>query len=846
MTGAKAPRAWAKLTDENWLPLQDHGTDVAAVMGALLERGWLARLERAAGRSIERHERQVLLALAFVHDLGKCNAGFWRRQIEGSPLVGHTSIVLALDHRGIDWGRLPLLVRLLDRCGDELLRATLAHHGRPVVAPKEGLGVARHWSRRGGYDPLDELVALLETAQECYPAAFDTTCGALALPPAAVSLYAGLLTLADWLGSDSERFAIPGKSGKARTASSRACAAARLDEPGLGPGDLLAEAAMGATFGSCFGGDEPYESQVRAGDLNHGRVVVLEAETGSGRTEAASWRFLMLFRAGVIDGLYFALPTRTSAVQLHARVQRFLDRAFGEGKVEAVLAVPGYLRAGSTDGLSIARFETRWPDDPRELAEDARWAAESPKRYLAARVAVGTVDQVLMSGLKMRHSHLRSSCLSRSLLVVDEVHASDAYMTEILAGTLRNHVRAGGHAMLLSATLGASARTRLLGLPATACPEPTEAETIAYPALHDATGTRVVAAGHQIKEIRIELRGIISDPDAVATLALEAARRGALVLVVRNTVADAVATLRALEAEDADVESHLFELDGVPTLHHGRFAPADRRRLDTRIEEVFGKARSAGARGVVAVGTQTLEMSLDLDADLLLTDLAPMDVLLQRFGRLHRHVRADRPQGFAVPSVVVATPAERDLTPFFGKVRDRHGLGPFDGAAGGVYPNIACLEATWRLLGRGVMRTPSDNRVLVEQATHPALLDAIERELGWSAFGAKREGAQMSDLQLARHHALDLARPFDEEFVFPAGEENVRTRLGTPGWQLDVAPPGTGPFGPVIDAVVVPGWMLDGVPPDEAVTPTNDDEGFAFRVGNREFRYDRFGLARTA
>ena len=319
-----------------------------------------------------------------------------------------------------------------------------------------------------------------------------------------------------------------------------------------------------------------------------------------------------------------------------------------------------------------------------------------------------------------------------------------------------------------------------------------------------------------------------------------------MVLVVRNTVADAVATLRALEAADPDATAHLFDLDGVPTLHHGRFAPADRRRLDARIEDIFGKARTTGGRGVVAVGTQTLEMSLDLDADLLLTDLAPMDVLLQRFGRLHRHDRAGRPEGFGVPRVVVATPAERDLTPFFGKVRDRHGLGPFDGAAGGVYPNIACIEATWRLLARDVVRTPSDNRALVERATHPTLLDALERELDWDAFGAKREGARMSDLQLARRHALDLAKPFDEKFVFPAGEENVRTRLGTPGWQLDVVPPGTGPFGSAIRAVVVPGWMLDGAPPDEVVRPTNDDEGFSFEVGSREFRYDRFGLARTA
>src|SRR5690606_3519381 len=132
-------------------------------------------------------------------------------------------------------------------------------------------------------------------------------------------------------------------------------------------------------------------------------------------------------------------------------------------------------------------------------------------------------------------------------------------------------------------------------------------------------------------------------PVALAAQALDAARAGARVLVIRNTVGDAVATRQAL-AQLAPDAPEPFRLGGVGTLHHGRFAREDRRRLDTAVEAALGKdAPRAG--GLVLIGTQTLEISLDLDADLLITDLCPIDVLLQRIGRLHRHERA-RPAGF--------------------------------------------------------------------------------------------------------------------------------------------------------------------------------------------------------
>ena len=130
---------------------------------------------------------------------------------------------------------------------------------------------------------------------------------------------------------------------------------------------------------------------------------------------------------------------------------------------EPVLAVPGYLRAGAAEGKRLPRYEVWW-DDQHSVADPVirrRWAAESAKRYLAAQIAVGTIDQAMMAALQVRHAHMRAACLARNLLVVDEVHASDQYMRVILEGLLEAHIGVGGYACLMSATLGSVARQRL-------------------------------------------------------------------------------------------------------------------------------------------------------------------------------------------------------------------------------------------------------------------------------------------------------------------------------------------------------------------------------------------------
>jgi CRISPR-associated endonuclease/helicase Cas3 len=194
------------------------------------------------------------------------------------------------------------------------------------------------------------------------------------------------------------------------------------------------------------------------------RLLLIESDTGSGKTEAALAWWMRLYAEGKVDGLYFALPTRVAARELYTRVLQAVERAFepDQRPRPVLLAAPGYVRI---DGEPVLPDPSGalWDDDTARKWRERLWSAERPKRFLAAPVAVGTIDQALLSVLQVKHSLMRSVCLDRHLLVVDEVHASDPYMRELLKGLLRGHLARGGWALLLSATLGETAAAAFFG-----------------------------------------------------------------------------------------------------------------------------------------------------------------------------------------------------------------------------------------------------------------------------------------------------------------------------------------------------------------------------------------------
>jgi len=323
-----------------------------------------------------------------------------------------------------------------------------------------------------------------------------------------------------------------------------------------------------------------------------------------------------------------------------------------------------------------------------------------------------------------------------------------------------------------------------------------------------------------------------------ADIAIDAARRGARVLVIRNTVDQAVATWRAI-AET--LPTLCLEIDGRPTLHHSRFAVEDRRRVDTAIESAFGK--DASEAPVIAVGTQTLEQSLDIDADLLITDLCPMDVLLQRIGRLHRHARA-RPEAFQKPVVHILCP-EGGLDPLAREKRFENGLGAWEaqGVLNGIYTDLRILEATRRLAESAPTWTiPQNNRALVEQATHPDALEAIDAEMGWQDYTMAVVAKSLADVQHAGLVVLDRGEPFPEHF--PDADQQLQTRLGTVGPLWELPPDTQGAFGRPITRIAPPAHWCKGLTGDEEISIVAISQGLQIEVGDRRFEYTTSGLAK--
>ncbi len=609
-------RAWGKLlvpegggVDRlSWHPLVDHCADVAACLEALLLLPSIGRRVAALAGLPMLDEVSVarLAAMAFLHDIGKCNMGFQNKAYKatGRPLplgekyAGHTREVLGL-FQDSELRRRALSVVPLDDMlkwtetpeqAGCLLVAAFSHHGTPLNVRDRNAARAIWCPGESGYDPFASLEELGGGLRRHFGVAFDMTAPCLRAPPALQHAFAGLVMLADWLGSHTAFFPYSEIGESCRMSLARSFAQTALSRVGLDTAPSRRAFAPSREFGKIFMGRtgeeySPNPVQQAATAAPNATAMILEAETGSGKTEAALWRFRELFAAGLVDGLYFALPTRVAAQQIHGRVRAAVARLFPSDDAPPVLlAVPGYVQVDDAK-VVLPGFTTLWSDSPDECEAHRRWAAENPKRFLAAQIAVGTIDQALMGNLQIRHAHLRAAALMRHLLIVDEVHASDAYMTALLRNLLDVHLRAGGHALLMSATLGASARRRLLT--EAGDPPPSLAAAIAtpYPAitLAENGGERVLAidGSGPDKTVRITCLPALERHDMVACLALQAARDGAKVMVVRNTVRSAVAAQRCIESmARADDHALLFSHRGVVTLHHGRFARReDRRRL---------------------------------------------------------------------------------------------------------------------------------------------------------------------------------------------------------------------------------------------------------------------------
>jgi len=472
--------------------------------------------------------------------------------------------------------------------------------------------------------------------------------------------------------------------------------------------------------------------------------------------------------AGLGEGVFVALPTMATANAMHGRLEKALGGLFESG-ASLVLAHGKSQVASALDRLETG--ETGTVDgEPAVRSWFNAWIGDSRKKAFFASVGAGTIDQAFLCVLPKKHLTLRQYALAGRILIVDEAHTCDAYMGEELKTLLELHARFGGSAIVLSATLAQSMRADLVwafahgrGVPSKAkAPFQAELRSVHYPLLtrwSAATGGEEIEVDTVREFARsVAVERIESRSDAVA-LALAQAARGAAVAVICNAVDSAMETWQGLLDAGHDPDRcHLF---------HARFLVDDRLDVEGRVQAWFGRgSRPDDRRGRILVATQVIEQSLDVDFDVMISDLAPADLIVQRAGRLWRHARDDRP---------AARPVLHVLSPDPTTAVDPKWLEPVLGAAAFVYdlPGV-----TWRsardLLGKGRLETPGDLRRLIEAAYDGAeddLPDALKAEHRRSL------GVSYGERSLGRHNTIDPAAGYPA-LTAPSPDEEIGTRLG--------------------------------------------------------------------
>lgn len=525
------------------------------------------------------------------------------------------------------------------------------------------------------------------------------------------------------------------------------------------------------------------------------QLFILEDVTGAGKTEAALTLAHRLMAGGLADGLYVALPTMATANAMYDRLWSAYRRLYAADALPSLVLSHGARHLSDAFRKSFLQLDNREAQDHYDREEEtaeafcSAWLADSRKKSLLAEVGVGTLDQALLAVLPARHQSLRCLGLARKVLIVDEVHAYDPYMNQLLQALLEYHASQGGSAILLSATLPHTMRTQYLQAFCKGGGKETPylQETKSYPlATHFPAPKDVETAVNTRREV-VRTVGVVLIDSTEETLRRirEAVSMGQCVCWVRNTVGDAIETYRLLAEQEWMDKERL-------SLFHSRFAMIDRQRIETETVALFGDKSSADQRsGRVLIATQVVEQSLDLDFDLMISDLAPIDLLIQRMGREHRHVRDAA--GDRLRHEGAVDQREAPVFYLFGPLATETPAGNWLKAVlpgtQAVYRHVGQLWLTQRLLAQaGKLSMPGDARRLIEgvygieaQFEIPDTLEKLSLMAEGDASG-KKGMANLNNLNLSKGYTWASAEDsggWEEEAKIPTrlGDDTVRVAL---------------------------------------------------------------------
>ncbi|MET9328421.1 CRISPR-associated helicase Cas3' [Tsukamurella sp. NPDC003166] len=762
---------WAKSRNEdgNHLPLWRHMADAAAITRRL----WDALLPAATQSLIAEAVRSAGLAqrliafLAAAHDVGKACPVFAampgvgldqqirdtglsfptispqeRREFPHS-LAGYRALSTWLQlHHGWTKNEAAYLAAVPG-----------GHHGRfpsfsSVTGDDRRMGDDR-W--RGAQDELLTYAADIAAMTSDDFAALRS----VRLSQPAAIVVTALVIVGDWLASTESLFPFADR----RDSLARADAAMRrlaLPKPWQPrPPDLDTE-----LFRSRHALEAPRPVQTTlaqlARELPEPELMIVEAPTGEGKTKAALAAAEILCARFGLGGVVFALPTRATSDAVFSEVRRWLPRTLETDDVTVSLV------------HGTAEFNPEYDDllRPSGIHDDEHrrhegtavanyWLSGRGKLATLSSVVVCTIDQVLVAGLAAKHVVLRHLGLSGKVVILDEVHAADSYMTEYLKRALMWLGAYNVPVIALSATLPPARRAALLDAYNQGKKRRTRASgSPVYPILttSDPDGSRSIPLAPSGRTAQIMIDELPGHEAEIAAAAVAAAAAGGRIAIVCNTVSRAQNVTRCLVSANSDATVKLL---------HSRFLGPDRRQREEELRDLLGPAPSAprvASDALIVVATQVIEQSLDLDFDLMFSDVAPIDLLIQRAGRLHRHARADdeRPATMREPRLVLT-----------GFARCPDGAPDIDRGCAAVYGSAALLRSLAVLdehrATLGAIRSPDDVASLVTSAYQDELPPPADWEGSWAE--AADNASIREARQVGRAGDFTIDRPKQEPLV---------------------------------------------------------------------------------
>ena len=725
-----------------------HSLDVASVAYHLFDIERPLAQDMADYLGFDRENfRNLILFVVSLHDLGKfANAFQGLYQDVASPLLKvntklypynmrHDALGWGLYRHAFHFGQFCELSerRQLGKGLDILMNAVLGHHGMPIIPKDNRESVIDNQPEKIGVgynkaiDSTNQQVAneWIQTIKTFF--GVETTLKQLAVKAQDMTWLnalrhiswqiSGLTMLADWVGSDVNYFHYESQKKPLDEYWQIALKQAKqaLKDKGL---LILPSISQFSSVQTVFG-FEPTPLQAWAEQvtlLEFPQLFILEDITGAGKTEAALTVAHRLIAKGLADGFYFGLPTTATSNAMFNRINDYMPKLFNETDTDKrpslVLAHNSRKMNASFQTLLNQQTSNRQADEDITHQCNA-WFATSSKRALLANIGVGTIDQVLLATLPKKHQPLRLLGLFRKILILDEIHSADPYMFELLKSVLKVHLHQGGYAILLTATLNQEKRESLAKL-WTQTDE--KSATLLTNSQAFPLATQINADDNQVIETPLAspqklTRSVkvdfIHTTLAVTDYLMSELQQGCCAVWVRNTVQDAIDAYhqmldRGIKADDI-------------LLFHSRFTQLDRGQIEQQVLDTFGKAsNSTKRRGKLLIATQVFQESLDADADIMVSDLCPIDYLIQRAGRLHRHKRDANGNPIDTTDARPA-PVLKILAPVFDNNPDSKWYSKLFTTAQYVYRHVGQLWLTMQILQqKGEIKLPQDARELIE------------------------------------------------------------------------------------------------------------------------------------